>query len=345
MGRIGWSDVRDAVFPAGQTSPRIVTNSADGILECFGTEVPVDGDTGYAPGCIFHHVDGSDDEVAYVNQGSKTSSEFTKLDNVPSAYGTAAGRGPSPEIWDNCPVLQFMLDPTEGWVFFDDFIKKNLVLAANNTVTTLGDWSCCTDGTAGSTLDPQTDAREGEVNITTTTDDEDIIMSALCGMHTTGQVTFESGKKTWFEARVKVDNVTDTKINTFVGFAEEGLVVNGTLLTTANAIADKDYIAFTQLAADGDKWQTSYNTAAGGGSTLSATAGTITINTYHKLGMYCDGTTIYFYIDGVRLADTLALATANVPDGEEMAFYFSIMAASGDTISASIDWVRIAQEH
>lgn len=339
MGRIRWSDIAGASYPASNASPRTILNSISGKLDTFGTTTPADGSTGFAKGCTFKN---TADGKLYTNAGSSTSSSF--VDGAAVA-GTAAGRGPSPAIWSDCPVLDFNLDPTKGWVFFDDFIKKNLVLASAATVTIIGDWACCTDGTGGSTLDPQTDAREGEVNITTTTDNEDIIMSALNGMHNTGQVTFEAGKKTWFEARVKVDNVTDTKINTFIGFAEEGLVVNGTLLTVTNAIVDKDYIAFTQLAADGNAWQTTHNTASGGGSSvLSATAGVITINTYHKLGIYCDGTTIFFYIDGVLLADSVALTTANVPDGEEMAFYFSIMAASGDTISASIDWVRVAQE-
>jgi len=347
MSRINWADVSHAEFPAGQSTPRTVTNTADGIIESYGDSVPADGDTGFAPGCTFRHIDGSGDDVLYVNHGTKTSANFEKLDQVPTAYGqNDSDRGPSPAIWKNCPVLEFMLNPTEGWVFFDDFIVKGPVLAANQTVTELGDWMCCTDGTAGSTLTPQADAREGEIVLATTTADEDIIMSTLCGMHNTGQVTFEAGKKTWFEARVKVNNVTDAKIDTFCGFAQEGLVVNAAVLTAADALADVDYVGFVQLAADGDKYQTVYNTSgAGGGVTLSATAATPVINTYHKLGIYCDGTTIYFYFDGVRCADSVALSAAKVPDGEELAFYYTVQNVDGADLEASIDWVRVAQEH
>jgi hypothetical protein len=78
---------------------------------------------------------------------------------------------------------------------------------------------------------------------------------------------------------------------------------------------------------------------------VSATAGVITINTFHKLGIYCDGQTITFYIDGVALADTVNLSDANFPVDEEMGFYFGIVAASADTIVSSIDWLRIAQEY
>lgn len=344
MGRVGWSDLRDATFPAGQATPRTITNSADGILKSYGTEVPADGDAGYAPSCEFLHTDGTGDDVLYVNHGSSTSCEFVKLDQVPNAYGTAAGRGPSPAIWDNCPVLEFTLDPTEGWVYFNDFVDNGVVCAANQTVNRQGDLLCCTAATAGTVITTEADAREGEVKLASDTDNEDAILSALCGYHTSGHVTFEANKKLWFEARVKTLNITDAKYGWFVGFAEEGLVATTTLIAAAGTMADKDYVGFHGLEGDGDTLDTVYNTAAGGGTTLKGDAITVAADTYVKVGIYCDGTTVYFYKDGVLLADSVTLATANFPNGEEMAFYFGIMAAHTDPCSISIDWLRVAQE-
>ena len=45
------------------------------------------------------------------------------LDNEHLIAGSASGYGPSPKIWSSCPVLPIMLDPTKGFVYFDDFKK------------------------------------------------------------------------------------------------------------------------------------------------------------------------------------------------------------------------------
>ena len=63
--------------PAGVATPRVIFKSEDGILQCYGTTVPSDGDVGYAPSCQFQKVDGSTlDTVLYVNIGTKASANF-----------------------------------------------------------------------------------------------------------------------------------------------------------------------------------------------------------------------------------------------------------------------------
>ncbi len=349
MGVNNYSEIQNTLYPASSSLPQPTLKSSSGILEAYGTVVPVDGTAGYVTGAIFKQTDGGANTSAYVNEGSNTSSDFNAvIADVPAASGSAAGRGPSPAVWDSCPVLSFMLGNTSGWVFYDDFQNNAPVLAAAQTVTILGDWACTTDGTAGSTLTPQTDAREGEVMLECTTIDEDIIMSALNSSHTMGFVTFESGKKVWMEARVKVVNVTDAKSAVFCGFAEEGLVVNGALLNTDQAIVDKDFVCFAQLQADGDAWQTRHNLASGAagvdGVAVSATAGVIVTDVYSKLGMYFDGTTLKFYIDGVELADTAVLSDTDFPVNQQMAFYLALGNVDGADTKCSIDWVKIAQE-
>ena len=341
-----WSDIRDAVFPAASGSARTIINSGSGKLKTYGAVTPADGIAGFAKGCKFTN---TTDGEQYTNKGTSTSCSFKKLNSITNS-GTAAGRGPSPVIWDECPVLDFKLDPTQGWEVFDDFIMNGPLLAASNTtpVTLGGGWWGETSATAGSTVAPQTDAKDGEIELACTTTDEVALLSWLCGHHTTGQVTFEAGKKTWFEARVKVVNVTNAKQATFCGFAEEGLLGDATLFNADQAVVDKDWIGFVQLPADGDAWQTGYNTAGGAGGVdgtpLNANVSTIVTTVYQKLGMYCDGVTVYFYVNGVLLADSIALTATDVPDGEELAFYFGIGSVDGADCAASIDWIRVAQE-
>lgn len=46
-------------------------------------------------------------------------------DNEHAIAGTADGYGPSPKIWSSCPVLPIMLDPTKGFVYFNDFLRAH----------------------------------------------------------------------------------------------------------------------------------------------------------------------------------------------------------------------------
>lgn len=65
------------IFPAGATTARALLASADGILFCYGTTMPADSSTGFAPGCIFIHVDGSGaTDLVFVNEGTVSSSNF-----------------------------------------------------------------------------------------------------------------------------------------------------------------------------------------------------------------------------------------------------------------------------
>lgn len=351
MGVNNYTQIQNTRYPAASTAPQALLQNSQGIIDAYGTVVPVDGTAGYITGATFKQTDGGANTSLYVNEGSVTSSDFNAaIADVPVAYGTAAGRGPSPLIWDDCPVLDYTLNPQLGSHVFDD-LQDGIVVAANQAVGaaaalgTTGDFAAFT--LTGATITTLATDTGGVVTLTVTTDeDADCRIAYPMNIETAGMFKFSAGKKLWMEARVKVDNVTDAKQNLFCGFAEEALMATGELIAVAGgATADKDYVAFRQDEADGDAWQTHHNIATGGHTTLSATAGVITINTFHKLGMYCDGTTVTFFIDGVPLADTVAVNGTNFPTDEEMGFYFGIVAASADSIVSSIDWIRIAQEY
>jgi hypothetical protein len=349
--------------PGSSATVQVVWKTEEGIAKAYGDTVPTDGSSGYAPGCIFRHDDGAGGAMLYLNEGTATSSDFNLIiteDNISAqsaallsaanantvvdtgmpTYGTAAGRGPSPLIWSDVPVLDTILNPTLGLYYFNDF-EDGPVLANNST---LYDQPVCgaTGATAGSKLDIPTDEATGVLRLESTTDNEGAIIACLAGGNVGGQFL---PSRTWaFEARIKQANITDSKFNTFIGFAEEALCADGSLIANTDAMADKDYFGFRRIFADGDKLDTVHNTAGGGGETeLQADAVTIVADTWIKVGAKCDGTTVTFYADGVALATTVLLAATNFPDDQEMAFYFAIMLGHGDTGWAEIDWVRIHQ--
>lgn len=360
MGFQSWKEEFRIPGPAGVATVKVVNKTEDGITECYGTTMPPDAGTVYAPGCVF--VD-ADSGARYINEGTLASCDFNQVvtvENIDSAVSaaevvahieatelaaTAAGRGPSPLIWDDCPWLQFQLGSDDGLTYFNDFHDGNYVLANNQTVTDLGQGvSGFTAATSGSDISMNADEPVGALTLSSTTDNEDAGICILGGLNTAGQIKFVAGKKFWFEARVKSLNITDAKFGIFCGFAEEGVNATTALISNADALNDLDYVGFHKLAADGDKFDTVHRKNGGAAVTVKADAITLVADTYKKIGMYCDGTTVTFYADGVALADTCALATATFPTGEELAFYFVAMNAHGDDAESTIDWVRIAQE-
>ena len=327
----------------GEMSKAMYDASKAGYMQAWGATVPTAGSSGYATGCTFHHNDGDTGTALYVNEGSATSCDFQPV--KPAVAGTAAGRGPSPLIWDTCPVLGYAANPTDGMVYFNDF-QGNYALANNQTATLLDAGVMgFTGATAGSTIDQETDEPNGSLTLNSTTDNESCGISVLGGKNAAAMFVFTAGKKSWFEARVKFVNITDAKIGGFIGFAEEALLSEGGLIADDGTLTDKDLFGFFRVEADGDKLDTVHNTASGGGvTTLQSDAVTLEADTYKKIGFYCDGTTITLYADGVALGTTVALAATNFPDGEEMAFYMVLNEGSGDDASMTIDWVRIARE-
>lgn len=257
----------------------------------------------------------------------------------------------SPGLWANCPWTELERGETfDGFTYWNDFVAGHYTQAANvaASATTIRDGGMCafTGATAGGTVAPATDAPYGVVKLLQTTDGETTCLQALGNGNIAGQVVFEAGKRVWAEFRVKVANITTNEHGCYFGFGEEGLVSAAGVISAADALADKDFIGFFYTAVATTACGTVVNTAGGGGiTTVAASAATFAADTWTNLGIYCDGTTIYFYQDGVQLAASVALSATNVPDGEEMAFYLALVTGSGggDCI-ASIDWLRVAQQ-
>jgi len=68
------------MFDADQISDGVlVTSRARGHIVVIGTTVPTDASSGYAPGCLFIDIDSA---VVYVNEGTKTSSDFDAVSTV-----------------------------------------------------------------------------------------------------------------------------------------------------------------------------------------------------------------------------------------------------------------------
>jgi hypothetical protein len=255
-------------------------------------------------------------------------------------------RMPSPFLWKDCPEDSLRTGACDGYVYWNDFLG-DYSLAANQSATVLPDgvvgW---TGATAGTLSMSASDDPTGVLRMLTTTDNEDTGIAILGGNNVVGQCIFTSNKKLWFETRLKFNNITDSKFGVFVGFAEEALASTAAVVAADGTMADKDYVGFHRLEADGDKMDLVYNTASGSTSPVTHLADAVTLvaDTYIKLGIYCDGTEVYFYVNGIKVGSELLLAATDFPNGEEMAFYIAQQAAHADDAYTYVDWVKIAQQ-
>jgi hypothetical protein len=261
---------------------------------------------------------------------------------------TAAGTGPSPAIWNNCPFGEYS-NGIGGMAYFNDFGGVAVALANNNTTGTVIDSGIVgsTAATAATTISMLADEATGAVALKSSTDNEDAIINILGGANTAGQIKLASSKKFWFEARIKSLNTTDAKFGIFCGFMEEARCDTTEVIGADGALTDVDYLGFHKLEADGDKMDTVFNTASGGTSpvTIQADAVTLVADTYIKIGIYSDGTTVTLYASGAALTTTTTIAATDFPDSEEMGFYFCVMNAASEASEGTIDWVRVAMEY
>jgi len=252
----------------------------------------------------------------------------------------------SPAIWNTCPWSAIEQGIVSGRVLFEDFEGGYALIAAQAATALGGKYNLygISDGTGGSIITTLTDEPGGVLSLQTTTNDENCAIT-LPGGNLAGMFQCTTSNGLWFEARVKIGPDTAGKDDAcvYIGLGEEALLGNGTILTTSDALADKDYIGWIHQIAD-EKWDCVWNTDTGGASpvTLSADAHTSVVDTYVNLGFVSDGTSIQAYVNGVASGDPDLLSAPDFPLDEEMNIYFDLMSSGGESSVAEIDWVKCA---
>lgn len=281
-------------------------------------------------------------------------------------YGAAANvvaRGPSPIIWADCPVRTFAKDPGKGMHMFDDF-RNSIVLkeTASGTDFTSGvgrvggdiNWYAYVESSKLVDLAIQADDT-GVIMLDSDGTDDDV-STIVSGDNVIGSIRTPKvgeAKKFWFEARVKVNTITNTDLSWFIGLMEPGQAGDGTPLGAApTAPADVDYVGFFVAEADGDDLTIIYNEATSGTAQSSTGAITLVADTFVRVGIKLDTRTnkIRFFADGVDLGDDVAVdistANANWPGDTNMDIIITLTsgAAGADSDNLKVDWVRVAQE-
>jgi len=319
--------------PAAATTPRTMYATEDGIVQCYGTTVPTDASSGYAPGCEFVDITNG---ARYINEGSATSCDFNKSNTTYNVLGqieaddlagTAAGAGPSPLIWDDAKLLEVLLDPTAGFYYFNDYLGE--------IDTTTADGYVITQVNSGA-IAPVTDEDGGVLLVDSgghnAADDGVSVQLTNCMFKPV------AGRTIRFEARVKFN---DNSANT--GQFAIGLAGVDTTIIAAGVLDDvvDKALWFHHAASTADKM--SVCAARTSAEDIDADKATTVDDTYIKLGFVINGvTSIEWYANGVLVHTSSA--GANIPNAVMCLTYVAQVEQTGADSQMSVDWVRILQE-
>jgi len=231
---------------------------------------------------------------------------------------------------------QVFNDRNFGWGVFDDFL--DLFATANRYTLTEGD--------AAASIGLIATEVGGVLRMTTgAVDNNEANIISGINEGVLGKINTGTGK-VWFECKWRPSSVTDNAAGYLIGLAEEGS--GGANLQTDNTgvVADKDFVGFSVVQADGNALTGIHNTSGGGGvTTLISSAAVPVADTWIRTGFYFDGlTTTTFYVDGVALSTTVEYDATNFPNGEELAFVAGVKTGSATSINLDIDWWAFAQE-
>lgn len=259
------------------------------------------------------------------------------MSNYMRFVGVNSNRGLSPNLWKIAPIQEVQAGVVDGCFVFDDF---HFLPASGSKYLRLSSDS-------GASIAEIATEVGGVVRMTTGgTDNNEVYMNFGNSLGVLGKAV-AAGYPFWFEARFRLGAVSDHGV--FIGLAEEGLAVANTLTDDTGAVASKDYLGFRILTADSDGLDTVYRTAAGDeGVHKEAAAGiaaqTLTASTWVKVGMYFDGTYLWYFVNGDLVSTTGLLTTASLfPTGEELTFLVALKTGTGTSCTLDLDWFAFLQ--
>jgi hypothetical protein len=273
---------------------------------------------------------------------------------------THTGRGPSPDLWGDCPWKDLLEDPGLGVLEFHDFTSGGLITAPTTHAALVGlplsgFSSTGSQITYGNPTFTKSDEARGTLVLAETTTRESTSIRSDVVPY---RLSADFGKL-WFEARFKISTVATNEMSFFVGlFEDETLTVDIPVIAAGadtHLVADKNLVGFKKPVADTTTFDAVYR-ADGQTAVVSidgsatSTFPTLAADTYIKVGFKFDPT------DQNRLSwfvnNVIQSTKVTVPDNTGTSFPADVplgwlvgmsvgTAASDNTLT--LDWVRVAQ--
>ncbi|MEN6336089.1 MAG: hypothetical protein ABFE01_17690 [Phycisphaerales bacterium] len=308
--------VAAGAFSAGAT----IYGAADGKVDdtVVGSPIAYAIEAATADGDVVELVEckGETDSSALANSGV-------------SERSRAATAMPTEAIWSNFNLTGMRSHPFSGSLLDCDFTHGEHPPEAR-----FADTSSVINvlpGTAG----------EGILTIFATADNE------AAEVQWTGCPITVSGGAAWaLEARVKASQIANTKGGWFLGLMVAAAAPSGDLIVDAGTLQTEGSIGFQNKEGDGDILDLVYDTTGQAQNEHDDDYVTLVADTYNVLGLYCNGTTIQGYVDGVLTGTAISaadIAAADFPAGLIMVPTFCLKNAAADDVTITLDWIRVAQ--
>lgn len=215
-------------------------------------------------------------------------------------------------LWETCPLLAVVSDPSGFHQYWDDFVTY-----------TAGDWTITRvdGGTDNADTRVIGDVAGGVLVITHNDAENDSTELQKKGE----AYKLASTKELWFETRLKVGDADESDLYVGLGVTDSDSLGGAT-----------DGVTFRM--ADGSA-AVSFVTEASSTETTTAAVHTAVDDTFVKLGFYYDGAgTVFGYVDGVLVATH----AANIPS-TELCVTFAHRNGAAAAGVLSVDYVRVVQ--
>lgn len=256
-------------------------------------------------------------------------------------------RGPSGRIWGDCPVLEIIADPGVGVYMFDDFLS----FGGYSDAAEVGGYMVTT---TNGTVHAAADTNFGALFIDAVDADNDetfVMVGDETPCFTTLSDTAGANYPFWYETRVKY---TFTGLFAgYVGMINPSGSADDLLPDAGTGMISTDHLGFNALeGTDGSLDAVHNNAAADVGTVLDDGAHILVTNTWVKLGLFYNGTAVYWYVNGVPVTPDTATdhvdgigqlpAATDMPDAKDLAPFWGVKAHVATEVNMHIDWWRFA---
>ena len=210
-------------------------------------------------------------------------------------------------------------DPTKVYQYFNDF-----------DTYAAGDWTITEINDATQAL--VADAPFGALGVTLAGADNDGCQMQL----TTENFTITSGKKTWFKARFKISDATQSD------FAIGLIILDTTILGSTDGDGATDGIFFSKEDGDANlDFNCQLDTTTG--QSRSTAIATVADDTYLSVGFVYDGkSTIKYFVNDVHKG-TMSVSTSVLPN-TPVTVSFAVLAGEAEATVFTVDYLFAAQE-
>lgn len=240
----------------------------------------------------------------------------------------------SPLIWGDCPWASFMMNPLLGHTYFNDYMGNRVPLVGTST-TEISEWiqTEITSGLTAQVANVVGGALQVSSEAFASADD------GLTVMYRDTSWVPNTGKRIWFEARIRMTDIDTTPDQYFIGLIDTltDIHPSGVIDDTKDKIGFFTHSGSTAGTLEFITAKTTVEAITTGVTTGLADA------TWINVGFVADLLTVTPFVNGV--AGTAHATAASLPTAATgLGLCIGAHGDQTSTVAAmDIDWVRIAQ--